>query len=192
MAIKLETAVFGGGCFWCTEAVFQELKGVASVVSGYAGSPSLKASADQAVKPPTYEEVSTGKTGHAEVIKIEFDPEEISYKDLLGVFFSSHNPTTPNRQGADVGEQYRSVILYTTEEQKREAEDYIKILVQSGAYKDKIVTEVKPLEKFFEAEGYHQDFYENNKHKPYCELVIDPKIEKLKKEHADLLKKDAE
>jgi len=176
--MKKETAVFGGGCFWCTEAVFKELKGVLVVESGYAGGET---------DAPTYGKVSTGKTGHAEVIKIDFDPSVISYRDLLTVFFATHDPTTPNRQGADVGSQYRSIILYSSPEEKQEAEDFIKELADPKSAP--LVTEVRPLGKFFPAEEYHRDYYENHKREPYCEVVISPKIEKLKERFAELLKK---
>jgi peptide-methionine (S)-S-oxide reductase len=165
---KNQTAVFGGGCFWCTEAVFGELKGILSVMPGYAGG---------TVKNPTYEHVSTGKTGHAEVIKIDYDPGKISYNDLLTVFFATHDPTTLNRQGADVGTQYRSAIFYTTESQEKEVEAFIKKLNDSGS---KVVTEVTPLDVFYEAEDYHKKYYLNNGSAPYCQIVINPKIEKLK------------
>lgn len=178
---SVEIAVFGGGCFWCTEAVFQELKGVISVTSGYTAG---------TMESPTYEDVLTGRTGHAEVIKIEYDPKIISYRDLLDVFFSSHDPTTRNRQGNDVGEQYRSLILYANESQKREAEVYIKELIAKKVYAKPIVTEVKPFQKFFKAEDYHQNYYKANSQAPYCQVVINPKIEKLKREHQELLKKE--
>lgn len=169
-------AVFGGGCFWCTEAVFEELRGVISVMPGYAGG---------TTKNPTYEEVIAGHTGHAEVIKIEYDPEKILYHDLLTVFFAIHDPTTINRQGSDIGIQYRSIILYTTEYQKKEAELFIKKLNES---EPKAVTEVKPLGIFYEAEAYHKKYYANNKSAPYCQIVINPKIEKLKSRFHELLK----
>lgn len=184
MAKKNKIAVFGGGCFWCTEAIFEELNGVTSVKSGYAGGKSMP---DE--KTPTYEEVSSGKTGMTEVIKMEYDPEKISYEDLLMVFFYTHDPTTLNKQGADVGEQYRSIIFYADENQKKEAEKLIKELDNAKAYKKPIVTEIKPLENFFEAEDYHQDFYKNNQNKPYCQLVIAPKLEKLRKKFENLLRK---
>ncbi len=172
----MEVAVFGGGCFWCTEAVFDSLKGVLSVMPGYSGGE----------KPnPTYEEVSAGNTGHAEVTKVEFDPSEISYRDLMTVFFAAHDPTTLNRQGNDIGTQYRSVIFYTTEDQKQEAEKYIEELKLGGLT---IVTEVQPLGKFYEAEDYHKKYYESHKNQPYCELVIDPKLEKIQKQFSQLLK----
>lgn len=172
----IQSAIFGGGCFWCTEAVFKQLKGVKSVTSGYAGG--IKEN-------PTYEEVSSGSTGHAEVIKIEFDSAETSFDDLLTVFFATHDSTTLNRQGNDVGTQYRSIILYTSPEQEKEANKFIADLNQSG---EKIVTEVKSLEKFYEAESYHKDFYVRNKDKPYCQLIISPKLEKLKEKFYMLLK----
>jgi len=175
----METAVFGGGCFWCTEAVFEELKGVNAVESGYAGG---------SMDNPSYEDVSGRETGHAEVIKVEFDPNVIAYRDLLDVFFSAHDPTTMNRQGNDVGNQYRSVIFYTTPEQKKQAEDFMRELAASGKYKNPIVTELKPLEQFYKAETHHQNFYKNNQESPYCQVIINPKINKLKKEHGGLLK----
>ena len=174
-----EIAIFGGGCFWCTEALFKELRGVISVMPGYAGGTTTN---------PTYEQVCTGTTGHAEVIKVEFDPSQISFKDLLIVFFATHNPTTLNRQGADVGTEYRSIILYSGEEQKNDAEAFIKKLNDSDPNGHPIVTEVKPLEKFYPAENYHRDFFEKYRNQPYCEIVIEPKVEKLQKEFAELLK----
>jgi peptide-methionine (S)-S-oxide reductase len=179
MANVPETAIFGGGCFWCTEAIFQRLKGVQNVASGYAGG-------DR--KNPSYEDVCTGKTGHAEVIKIEYDPEEISFRDLLAVFFSAHDPTTPNRQGNDVGPQYRSIILYTTPDQKNEAEKYVEKLTDEKTYDKPITTGIKPYDKFYPAEGYHQDYYEKNQNQPYCQLVINPKLAKLKEKHSSLIK----
>lgn len=173
-------AVFGGGCFWCTEAIFERLRGVLSVTSGYAGGDAEK---------PSYEQVSGGGTGHAEVIKIEFDPEKISYEDLLTVFFFTHDPTTLNRQGADVGTQYRSVIFYSDENQKSQAEKFIKNLENNKAYERPIVTEIKPVEKFYPAEIYDQKYYANNKEAPYCQIVIAPKLEKLEKRFAELLKR---
>lgn len=175
-----ETAVFGGGCFWCTEAVFSELKGVISVMPGYAGGTTER---------PSYEAVSRGATGHAEVIKIEFHPKEITYDDLLAVFFYTHDPTTLNRQGADVGEQYRSIILYTNEEQKAKAENLIKELRESKSYEKPIVTEIRPLKEFYEAEEYHRDYYKKHSNAPYCQLIIAPKLEKLEKRFGELLKK---
>ena len=174
-----DTTVFGGGCFWCTEAVFKILRGVLSVTPGYAGG---------ATEHPTYSEISSGETGHAEVIKIEYDPSQITFNDLLTVFFASHNPTTPNRQGADIGTQYRSVILYTNETQKSEAEKFIAELNASHEEGDRIVTEVKPLDIFYPAEDYHHDYYKRNPEKEYCQLVINPKLEKVQKKFAELLK----
>lgn len=178
-----ETAVFGGGCFWCTEAIFQELNGVVSVTSGYAGGPSAGSG-----RAPTYKEVCGGKTGLAEVIKIEYDPSKISYEDLLTVFFFSHDPTARNRQGPDVGEQYRSVILYTSENQKKGAKKFIKKLNYDKAYENPVVTEVKPLETFYSAEDYHQDYYKSNPDLPYCQIMIAPKIKKLREKFANLLR----
>jgi len=178
----MEKAIFGGGCFWCTEAVFKSLRGVGSVKPGYAGGH---------VEHPTYLQVSGGQTGHAEVIFIEYNPKEISYRDLLTVFFSSHDPTTMNRQGNDVGTQYRSVIFYTTEEQKKEAE---KLIAEINAHEDNgtpVVTEVSPLDKFYEADNYHHDYYQNNQNASYCQIIINPKLEKVKKEFSELLKNKA-
>lgn len=174
-----ETVIFGGGCFWCTEAIFQELRGVISVMPGYAGGQAEN---------PTYDKVSMGNTGHAEVIKIEYNPGQIKYKDLLTVFFATHDPSTLNRQGNDIGSQYRSIILYTTEEQKHQAEEFIKKLNESSLEGKPIVTEIKPLDKFYEAEDYHREYYRKNTTQPYCQIVINPKLEKLQKEFADLLK----
>ncbi len=175
---KKEIVVLGGGCFWCTEAVFKELKGVLSVMPGYAGGEKAD---------PTYEEVCSGNTGHAEVTKIEFDPEVLDFKDLLTVFFATHDPTTLNRQGNDVGTQYRSIILYTTPEQLLVSQKFIEELNKEG---EKVVTELKPLEKFYEAEDYHKDFYAKNSNQSYCQLIISPKLEKLHKRFYELLKKD--
>ncbi|HTY40179.1 MAG TPA: peptide-methionine (S)-S-oxide reductase MsrA [Candidatus Paceibacterota bacterium] len=171
-----ESAVFGGGCFWCTEAVFEMLRGVVSVRSGYAGGK---------IANPTYEMVSSGTTGHAEVVRIEFDPKQIAYDDLLTVFFATHDPTTRNRQGNDIGPQYRSVIFYTTDAQKAAAEKFIAKLNGSGP---PVVTEVEPLTEFYEAENYHRAYYQNNTDAPYCQVVINPKIEKVKKRFHELLK----
>lgn len=174
-----EMAVFGGGCFWCTEAVFKMLKGIISVMPGYAGG----TKAD-----PTYEDVCDGRTGHAEVIRITYDPTSISFTDLLSVFFSTHDPTTKNRQGNDIGPQYRSIILYTTREQKQEAGQFIKELNESHSDGGAIVTEVKELTHFYEAENYHRDYYAKNPQNSYCELVINSKLEKAQKRFAQLLK----
>jgi peptide-methionine (S)-S-oxide reductase len=176
---NLKTAVFGGGCFWCVEAVFKRLKGVEEVVSGYAGGDMEK---------PSYEDVSSGKTGHAEVIKFSFDPEVIKYESLLDVFFASHDPTTLNRQGNDTGTQYRSAIYYSDVDQKAMAEKYIHELDAEGTFGAPIVTEIKELGKFYPAEDYHQNFYDNNRQYPYCTFVIDPKITKLRQKFAHLLK----
>lgn len=173
-----EVAIFGGGCFWCVEAVFKMLKGVISVTPGYAGG---------TTENPTYEEVSSGDTGYAEVVRITFEPALISYYDLLAVFFSSHNPTTLNRQGNDIGTQYRSLILYTSDAQRAEAEQYISELNASGMHSAPIVTEVKPLTAFYEAEAYHQDYFTRHQGTPYCQLVINPKVEKVQHEFARLI-----
>jgi len=175
----LKVAVFGGGCFWCVEAVFKRLKGVEGVTSGYAGG-----GQDDA----TYEEVSSGETDHAEVIRVEFDPSQMRFEDLLNVFFASHDPTTENRQGNDAGTQYRSVIFYADGEQREQAEKFIAKLEGDKTFNAPIVTEVKALGKFFSAEGYHQNFYDNNRSYPYCTIVIDPKITKLREKFAHLLK----
>lgn len=175
---KTEIVVFGGGCFWCTEAVFLHLTGVTSVVSGYAGG---------RVENPTYDAVLTGRTGHAEVIQVTYDPAVISFSKLLGVFFSAHDPTTANRQGADIGAQYRSIILWTTDAQRAEAEAYIRELGAAKKFLDSIVTEVRALDRFWPAEEYHRDFYARNRDQPYSQAVITPKIERIEREHPDLL-----
>jgi peptide-methionine (S)-S-oxide reductase len=176
---KNDVAVFGGGCFWCTEAVFDELRGVISVVSGYAGG---------RIKNPTYEQVCSEGTGHAEVIRIEFDPSQISFRDLMTVFFATHDATTLNRQGNDVGTQYRSTILYADEEQKRQAEAFIKELNDSKAFGKPVVTTVEPLGEFYAAEDYHQKYYARNPYQPYCQYSIPPKLNKLHKQFSQLLK----
>jgi peptide-methionine (S)-S-oxide reductase len=173
-----ETAVFGGGCFWCTEAVFERLRGVISVMPGYAGG---------TVKNPTYAQVCTGRTGHAEVSKVDYDPGRINFRDLLSVFFATHDPTSLNRQGADVGPEYRSAIFYTTEEQKREAEEFIHELNAALPNGKRIVTEVVPLNAFYPAEDYHRRYYRNNSFAPYCQVVIEPKLAKLQKHFRELL-----
>jgi len=175
----MEKATFGGGCFWCVEAVFEKMKGVGSVVSGYAGGH---------VENPTYQQVTTGKTGHAEVAQIEYDPDEISYEELLEIFFKTHDPTTLNRQGNDVGTQYRSIILYHNEEQKKIAEKAKAELEESGEHQKSIVTEIKPLDTFYEAEDYHQGYYKNNPNQAYCRIVIAPKLEKAEKKFSLKLK----
>ncbi|MGM0504816.1 MAG: peptide-methionine (S)-S-oxide reductase MsrA [Bacteroidota bacterium] len=176
---KMELATFGSGCFWCTEAIFEKVKGVESVVSGYSGGK---------VKNPTYREVCTGNTGHAEVVQITYDPDIIAFKDLLEVFWKMHDPTTLNRQGADVGTQYRSVIFYHNDKQKEIAETYKNRLDEANIYKKPIVTEITPFESFYKAEDSHQEYYENNKFQPYCSFVITPKMEKFKKIFKDKLK----
>lgn len=176
----MEKVAFGGGCFWCTEAVFKKLKGVTRVVPGYAGGE---------VPHPTYLQVCSGNTGHAEVIEIEYDPSKIAFKNLLTVFFATHDPTTVNKQGNDVGTQYRSVIFYAKENQKAEAEEFIQRINASNPNGMEVVTEIKPLEKFFEAERYHHDYYEKNPSEQYCQVVINPKLEKVQKEFGELLKK---
>ena len=170
MSNNQEITVFGGGCFWCTEAVFKRLKGVISVTPGYAGGNRPN---------PTYSQVCTGLTGHAEVIRIEFDPSLIGFADLLDVFWHTHDPTTLNRQGNDEGEQYRSIILYTTEEQKKTAEEAKSKLNESGEFSNPVVTEIKPLDTFYDAESEHLDYFANNSYQPYCQLVIAPKIKKF-------------
>lgn len=174
-----EVAVFGGGCFWCTEAVFLELRGVKKVMSGYAGG---------AVDAPSYGDVSGGGTGHAEVIWIEFDASLISYEDLLEVFFAAHDPTTLNRQGNDIGSQYRSVIFYTTNRQKAAAEQSIRDLAAAGVYSQKIVTQILPLQKFYPAEEYHQNYYAQNSDQVYCQIVISPKLTKVRQKFSRLLR----
>ena len=174
-------ATFGSGCFWCTEAVFERLEGVSKVESGYSGGH---------VDRPTYEQVTTGTTGHAEVTQLTYNPDVISYKELLEVFWKTHDPTTLNRQGNDVGPQYRSVIFYHDNEQKELAERYKKELDEAGVFDNPIVTEISPYEKFYKAENYHQDYYANNPYQPYCSFVITPKIEKFEKVFKDKLKKN--
>ena len=178
----MQKAIFGGGCFWCTEAVFKSLEGVSKVVPGYAGGH---------VRHPSYLQVSSGSTGHAEVVDVEYDPGKVSYNDLLTVFFASHDPTSINRQGNDVGEQYRSVILYTTPEQKIDAEEFIRWINSSSTTGNKVVTTVEPLDVFYEAENYHHDYFANHKTAPYCEIIINPKLEKVQKQFANLLKQKA-
>ena len=175
----MNLATFGSGCFWCTEAIFQQLKGVESAVSGYSGG---------AVKNPTYKEVCTGNTGHAEVIQVTYNPEIISYTELLEVFWQTHDPTTLNRQGADVGTQYRSAIFYHSKEQKKLAEGYKQKLEDAKIFNNPIVTEITEFDIFYKAEDYHQEYYDNNKTQPYCNFVITPKIEKFKKVFKDKLK----
>lgn len=175
MSTSHEKATVGGGCFWCLEAVYQEVDGVLSVVSGYAGGD---------VPNPSYRQVCNGTTGHAEVVQVTYDPAQISYRDLLEIFFTIHNPTTKDREGADIGPQYRSIILYHTDDQKEAAEALIEDLEAKGVFEDPIVTEVEPLEAFYEAEEKHQDYYKRNPSLPYCQAVISPKVAKLRKKHA--------
>lgn len=176
----LERATLAGGCFWCTESVFDELRGVESVVSGYSGGHKDS---------PTYQEVCTGTTGHAEVIQIEFDPAEIDFPDILRVFFTVHDPTTLNRQGGDIGTQYRSSVFYHSEAQKQAAEDVIREIDAAAIYPNPIVTEVVPFEKFWPAEDYHQEYFVNNPNQPYCSAVIAPKVAKFRKMYAERLKR---
>jgi peptide-methionine (S)-S-oxide reductase len=177
---SLQTATFGSGCFWCTEAIFERLNGVVKVESGYSGGK---------VENPTYEEVCTGTTGHAEVTQITYDPSIITFDELLEVFWKTHDPTTLNRQGNDVGTQYRSVIFYHNEEQKELAEKYKAELDKSGVWDNPIVTEISPFTNFYSAEKYHQDYYNNNPNQGYCTFVITPKVEKFEKIFKDKLKK---
>lgn len=176
---KYESAVLAGGCFWCIETIFQDLKGVEMVESGYSGG---------ATTNPTYKEVCEGNTGHAEVVRITFDPAVISYEQLLNVFFHIHNPTTLNKQGADVGTQYRSAVFYVNDKQKSDAEKVIADITASKLWDDPIVTEVTAFDKFYKAEDYHQDYYNNNPNQGYCSMVIAPKVKKFYKEFPHLLK----
>jgi peptide-methionine (S)-S-oxide reductase len=174
------TATLAGGCFWCLEAVYDEMKGVQSVVSGYMGG----RTAD-----PSYEEVCSGETGHAEVVQLTFDPALVSYRDLLRVFFVIHDPTTPNRQGNDVGTQYRSAIFYHTPEHKRVAGEVIAELAREGVYRAPVVTEVAPAQTFYPAEDYHREYYARNPYQPYCQFVVEPKVAKFRRQFVDCLKK---
>jgi peptide-methionine (S)-S-oxide reductase len=176
----MEKVAFGGGCFWCTEAVFKMIKGVSKVLPGYAGGSSEDA---------TYLAVSTGKTAHAEVAYLEYDPEQVQFHDLLTIFFASHDPTTVNRQGNDVGPQYRSIIFYSTPEQKGEAEKFIAELNASNQAGAPIVTELAPLDKFYEAEDYHKNYFASHPDQHYCQLVISPKLQKVQKDYSALLRK---
>jgi peptide-methionine (S)-S-oxide reductase len=175
-----ETATLGGGCFWCLEAVYKDLKGVDRVVSGYAGGQDEN---------PTYEQVCGGRTGHAEVVQITYDPAVVSYRDLLDVFFTIHDPTTPDQQGADIGPQYRSIILYHSPEQKADAERAIAEQGEKGVWEAPVVTEVVPLQKFWPGEDYHQDYFENNPRQRYCQIVIEPKVAKFRKQFLERLKR---
>jgi len=176
---RTEVATLGGGCFWCLEAVYDDLKGVTDVVSGYSGGH---------VPNPTYRQVCSETTGHAEVVRVEFDPEIVSYRDILEVFFSIHDPTTLNRQGADVGESYRSVIFFHDEEQRRVAEEVIAEIESQGIWKDPIVTQVVPASEFYEAEDYHQEYFKRNPFQPYCMVVVAPKVAKFRKRNLERLK----
>jgi len=177
---RLETATLGAGCFWCVEAVFDDLKGVTDVVSGYSGGHTEN---------PTYREVCSETTGHAEVTQIEFNPEEISFADILRVFFAVHDPTTLNRQGNDIGSSYRSAIFYHSDEQKKTAEEIIKEVTEAGIYDNPIVTEVTAFDKFYPAEDYHQEYFANNPTQPYCAAVVAPKVAKFRKQFVSRLKK---
>jgi peptide-methionine (S)-S-oxide reductase len=179
MKENYEVATFGGGCFWCTEAIFERVRGVINVESGYSGGHTDN---------PDYRMVSSGSTGHAEVVQVTFDPEVVSFLELLEIFFKTHDPTTLNRQGADVGTQYRSIILYHTEQQRELTLRTIKLLDSEGIWKDPIVTAVEPFERFYPAEAYHQEYYENNPNQGYCRLVINPKLSKLEKIFKEKLK----
>jgi peptide-methionine (S)-S-oxide reductase len=180
MSTNLQTATLAGGCFWCLEAVYDELKGVHSVESGYAGGH---------VDNPSYGAVCSGTTGHAEVVQIKFDPNVVSYRDLLNVFFTIHDPTTLNRQGADVGTQYRSAIFYHDEEQKKVAEEVIRDLNVQKIWDNPIVTEVTKFDKFYVAEDYHQEYFARNTYQPYCQVVVAPKVAKFRKHFLEMLKK---
>jgi peptide-methionine (S)-S-oxide reductase len=176
---KEQTAIFGGGCFWCIEAIFQRLTGVSHVESGYMGGQ---------IENPTYQQVCGGDTGHVEVVRVTFNPDEISYRDLLDVFFTVHDPTTLNRQGNDAGVQYRSVIFHNDEEQKKIAEETIAELTATKAFPEPIVTSVEPAEKFYVAEDYHQNYYNENSRQPYCMFVISPKLAKFEKKFAEKMR----
>jgi peptide-methionine (S)-S-oxide reductase len=177
---RLETATLGGGCFWCLEAVYNELRGVERVISGYAGGH---------VPNPTYEQVCSGRTGHAEVAQVTFDPEVISYRELLEVFFTIHDPTTLNRQGADVGTQYRSVIFYESPDQEQVAREVMAETTASGIWRAPLVTQLEPLDRFYPAEGYHQNYFERNADQPYCQMVIAPKVAKVRQRYLARLKR---
>ena len=178
--VKSDTVTFGTGCFWCTEAIFQDVEGVISVESGYSGGH---------VANPTYEQVGSGSSGHAECLNIVFDPAKVTYDELLEIFWQTHDPTTLNRQGNDIGTQYRSVIFYHNQQQKEVAEKYKKELDKSGAYDKPIVTTLEPFTRFYRAENYHQNYYNENGSQPYCQFVIRPKVEKFRKVFKDKLKK---
>ena len=177
--LHIETATFGAGCFWCTEAIFQSLKGVSSVISGYMGGHTNN---------PTYEQVCSGNTGHAEVIQVDFDPKVITYEELLLIFFKTHNPTTLNRQGNDIGTQYRSVVFFHSQEQKEKANKMIDELTRELVYDSPIVTEVSPVSDFYKAEGYHQNYFNQNSGQPYCAFVIQPKLIKFGEKFKEKIK----
>lgn len=177
--MKEELATFAGGCFWCTEAVFKEVEGVKEVISGYTGGK---------VKDPSYREVTGGRTGHAEAVQLKFDPDVISYEDLLDIFFATHDPTTLNKQGADVGTQYRSAVFYHNEDQHRIIVQKIKEMTKRDFFKDPIVTEILKAGDFYKAEDYHQNYYDQNPDQPYCAVVINPKLSKFRKKYQDKLK----
>jgi len=179
-ATHFETATLAGGCFWCLEAVYNELRGVERVISGYAGGH---------VPNPTYEQVCSGSTGHAEVVQVTFDPEVISYREILEVFFTIHDPTTLNRQGADVGTQYRSAIFYHSPEQEQVAREVIAATNASGIWRAPLVTQLEPLDRFYPAEGYHQNYYERNPYQPYCQVIIAPKVAKVRERYLARLKR---
>lgn len=176
---RTEVATLGGGCFWCLEPAYADLQGVEDVVVGYSGG---------SVPEPSYEQVCTGRTGHAEVVQVKFDPQVISYREILEVFFSIHDPTTLNRQGADVGTQYRSVIFYNDDEQRQVAQELMQELEEEGVWDDPIVTQLVPFEDFYKAEDYHQEYYKKNPNQGYCRVVIAPKITKFRKKYSDRLK----
>jgi peptide-methionine (S)-S-oxide reductase len=178
--VSLEVATLAGGCFWCIEAVFREVDGVDNVVSGYTGGTTVN---------PTYEQVSTGSTGHAEAVQVSFNPSKISYREILEIFFSVHDPTTLNRQGADIGTQYRSAIFYQNEQQKAVAEELIGELTEAHLWTKSIVTQIVPLDKFYRAEDYHQEYFPRNQEQAYCQIVISPKVSKFRKQWAKRLKR---
>jgi peptide-methionine (S)-S-oxide reductase len=178
--VSLEVATLAGGCFWCIEAVFREVDGVDNVVSGYTGGTTVN---------PTYEQVSTSSTGHAEAVQVSFNPSKISYREILEIFFSVHDPTTLNRQGADIGTQYRSAIFYQNEQQKAVAEELIGELTEAHLWTKSIVTQIVPLDKFYRAEDYHQEYFPRNQEQAYCQIVISPKVSKFRKQWAKRLKR---
>jgi peptide-methionine (S)-S-oxide reductase len=176
---NLQQAIFGGGCFWCIEAIFQRVQGVESVASGYMGGTNPS---------PTYKQVCGGDTGHVEVVKITFNPEQVSYRELLDIFFTVHDPTTLNRQGNDAGTQYRSVIFYTSDEQRRESEEFISQLESSKAFGAPVITAVEPAAEFYQAEDYHQNYFNDNRYQPYCMFVVGPKVQKFQQKFGEKLR----